>query len=89
VWVGSEADGVGSCTLDAVGDPTKCKPCTQVGSCLNSCEECELCVGKPELPPQCTVQQCPGGASLCGLLDQAPCGVGFSCITGCCQANPK
>jgi hypothetical protein len=89
VWVGSEANGAGTCTLDAVGDPAKCKPCTQVVGCLNSCEECELCVGKPELPPQCTVQQCPGGAPPCGLGDQAPCGAGFSCITGCCQANPQ
>jgi hypothetical protein len=29
--------------------------------------------------------QCPSGIQPCGLPGQAPCGVGFYCITGCCQ----
>jgi hypothetical protein len=85
VWLGSEVNGSGSCTIDAVGDPSKCKPCTQVAACLNSCERCELCVGKTELPEDCDVQQCPPGAAACGLPDQPDCPAGQFCVTGCCR----
>ena len=54
VWLGSEKSGVGSCTLKDVNDPTKCQPCTPVKGCLNTCEKCELCLGKTELPPECS-----------------------------------
>jgi hypothetical protein len=54
VWLGSEdADGNGTCSKDTVGDVTKCQPCTPVDACYNECAECELCLGKTELPPQC------------------------------------
>jgi hypothetical protein len=90
VWLGSENPaGTGSCTLAKLGDPAFCKPCTQVPACLNPCDVCELCVGKPTLPPQCTEQACPAGALKCGLPGQAACPDGESCITGCCQANPQ
>jgi hypothetical protein len=59
VWLGS-TDPVtkqGSCTIDVVGDPTKCEPCLPVPSCLNTCEKCELCIGKNSVPPECL----PGG----------------------------
>jgi len=55
VWLGTE-DGAGnsSCTLDTLGDPKKCSPCTQVkGACFNDCGHCELCIGKDTLPPDC------------------------------------
>jgi hypothetical protein len=90
VWLGSEnPKGVGSCTVDTVADPTKCKPCTQVPACLNPCEHCEICVGKPELPPDCVAQICPAGRQLCGGPGQQPCPSGQSCITGCCENNPQ
>jgi hypothetical protein len=54
VWLGSEdTSGKGSCDLASVSDPTKCQPCTPVPSCLNTCEKCELCLGKTELPAEC------------------------------------
>ncbi len=54
VWLGSQINDVGSCDLASVGDPAKCQPCTPVkGYCYNSCEHCELCLGKTELPPDC------------------------------------
>ena len=28
-------------------------PCTPAGNCLNTCERCELCLGKTELPADC------------------------------------
>jgi hypothetical protein len=63
VFLGSEdASGNGSCTLADIGDPTKCQPCTPVQGCLNPCDKCELCIGKPTLPPECF----PGGAGGAG-----------------------
>jgi hypothetical protein len=54
VWLGSEdANGDGSCTLDAVEDPERCHPCLPVAACLNDCGPCELCVGKTTIPDWC------------------------------------
>jgi hypothetical protein len=90
VWLGSTdlASGSPTCTLADVSDPTKCKPCTQVASATNTCEHCELCVGKTTLPPDCTGQSCPAGLAVCGLPGQAACAAGSYCITGCCQPSP-
>jgi hypothetical protein len=90
VWLGSENPaGVGSCSLSTLNDPTKCKPCTQVSACLNTCEICEICVGKPTLPPGCGTQTCPPGVQPCGLGGQALCPEGSFCNTGCCVPNPE
>lgn len=90
VWLGSEQPaGTGSCTLANINDPTKCKPCTQVQACLNTCAYCEVCIGKPDLPPDCNgTQECGPDILPCGEPGQAPCSGGFTCITGCCQPNP-
>jgi hypothetical protein len=89
VWLGSEnPPGTGSCNSGTLDDPTMCKPCTQVQACLNTCDICEVCVGKPNLPPECLEQDCPPNVQKCGLPGQAPCPDGFTCITGCCQENP-
>jgi hypothetical protein len=42
-----------TCTAKDFADPTKCPPCTQQTSCINTCGHCEICVGKPTLPPDC------------------------------------
>ncbi len=96
VWLGSEVNDVGSCTLADVADPTKCKPCTFVPGCGNPCETCELCVGKDELPPECFTDdggipmgQCPDGVQACGLVGQDPCPINYYCVTGCCQKLPN
>lgn len=89
VWLGSEnPPGTGSCNSATLNDPTKCKPCTQVAACLNSCDTCELCVGKPTLPPGCVGQVCPSGVATCNPLLEQGCPASFSCITGCCYLNP-
>ncbi len=92
VWLGSTVGGVGSCDILSLGDPAKCQPCTPVGSCLNGCGHCELCVGKESLPPDCQPLdggQCSAGVEPCGVTGQAPCPQGFYCITGCCTAAPQ
>ncbi len=99
VWLGSTTGGSGSCDLASVADPTKCKPCTPVPSCLNGCDECELCIGKSTLPDTCKPTpdagtdagqpgQCPTGKQPCGLPGQEPCALGQYCITGCCIMAP-
>jgi hypothetical protein len=42
-----------TCTAKDFGDPTKCPVCTQVTQCLNPCERCEICIGKPTVPADC------------------------------------
>ncbi len=49
VYIGSEE----GCTFDTVTDPDHCKPCTPAPSCLNTCERCEICLGKPTIPDDC------------------------------------
>lgn len=90
VWLGSEnPSGVGSCNANTITDPLKCKPCTQVQACINTCDTCEICVGQTQLPPGCTEQICPAGVQKCGQVGQPPCPNGYSCITGCCIQNPS
>jgi hypothetical protein len=54
IFLGSatKADG-GTCTLNDLDDPELCKPCTPAGNCLNTCERCEICLGKTTIPPDC------------------------------------
>ena len=103
IWLGSVgADGNTVCTQADINDPTKCHPCVPVADCLNECEPCELCIGKPEPDPGCNPGsggggqggappggQCDPGIQACGLPGQAPCPAGFYCVTGCCQAVPE
>ena len=100
VWLGSVVDGTndGTCTIDVVGDPAKCKPCTMVPGCGNGCGKCEVCIGKPLPDPDCVPDggydggvtgQCPAGVQPCGLQGQALCPGGSYCITGCCRATPS
>ena len=90
VFLGSrpDANDPGTCNMSTLDDPNLCYPCTQVDSCLNTCETCEICVGKPELPPECTCQVCAPGEQLCGAPCGTPCPTGFFCRTGCCAPNP-
>ncbi|MBM4358106.1 MAG: hypothetical protein FJ096_08335 [Deltaproteobacteria bacterium] len=89
VWLGSANDkGDSTCTVDTLHDPTKCRPCTQVAGCLNTCETRELCLGKETLSPECTCQACPAGAPLCGGPCGGACPFGSFCISGCCVPAP-
>jgi len=90
VWLGSEnPQGTPSCTTATLADPSMCKPCTQVLACLNGCDACEVCIGKPDVAPECGgFQICPPGSPPCGLAGQAPCAIGYTCVTGCCVPVP-
>jgi hypothetical protein len=107
VWLGSDDDGIqsngGTCDLASVDDPTKCQPCLQVAACKNDCEPCELCIGKPTLPPECGsggaggtggsgtgCPECPAGVEPCGVPGCSDaCPAGYYCTTGCCQQVPQ
>ena len=49
VYIGSES----GCTFDTVTQQENCQACTPAASCLNTCERCEICLGKPEIPADC------------------------------------
>ncbi len=66
VFLGSRSiDGSPPCSAATATDPTSCRPCTPVADCLNTCERCELCLGRTAddldcdcfdpsaLPPRC------------------------------------
>jgi hypothetical protein len=79
----------GTCTEGAaLANPTLCHPCTQVASCTKTCGHCQICIGKPTLPPDCECQECPAGAQLCGAPCGSACPAGQFCLSGCCSANP-
>ena len=98
VWIGSTQNGTGSCDAASAGDLTRCKPCTQVKSCLNTCEPCEVCVGRPATDPRNCADagagdagepaRCPIGRAPCGQHGEATCSGGSYCITGCCVPIP-
>jgi hypothetical protein len=88
VWLGSEVNGNGSCSTQTLTNPNLCKPCTQVQGCLNTCETCEICIGKPTLPPECTCQECAPSQTLCGPPCGGSCPFGEFCNSGCCVPAP-
>jgi hypothetical protein len=85
-----------TCNSSVLGDPTKCRPCTQSQDCNNPCDKCELCEGKTVLPPECTPdagtgggtgQTCQIGQEVCNV--NTPCPAGKFCLTGCCVTTPN
>jgi hypothetical protein len=98
VWIGAVDDkNVSTCTFADILDTAKCPPCTPIDNCYNSCERCEVCLGKPEPPADCfadagtdagTPSQCGVDVQPCGLAGQAPCPGGYYCISGCCVVVP-
>ena len=74
VYIGSES----GCTFDTVTDQAKCQACTPAASCLNTCERCELCIGKDEIPADCITPP-PGDA---GVPDGGSPDAGTRCSVG-------
>ena len=91
IWLGSPQIGDAHCELASSADPDVCRPCTPEPGCLNACEECELCIGKPELPAACSGAggpACGSGVRSCDPRTGAGCGDIQYCITGCCVPLP-
>jgi hypothetical protein len=61
VWIGHELNGVGTCELDVLSDPTACPPCTPVRGCRNPCDACERCIGEASAPTDCLPSASDGG----------------------------
>jgi len=55
VWIGAmdTTTKQGTCTFKEILDQAKCPRCTPVAGCNNPCGTCEICIGKPTLPPEC------------------------------------
>ena len=91
VWLGSPQIGEARCEIATSSDSDACRPCTPVFECQNPCEECELCIGKTELPATCSGAPgpaCPDGVRSCDPRTGAGCSVLEYCITGCCVPLP-
>lgn len=91
VWLGSTTQNVGTCDAAHVDDPAACRPCTQVPSCRNPCDPCEVCVGRTGPSPSCDMTssaRCPASVAACGQPGEPACEAGYYCITGCCAAAP-
>jgi hypothetical protein len=74
------------CQLDALDDEVSCPRCTPVTSCLNTCEECEVCVGgEPEA--SCNIPAACERGTPCGA--SVACPSGEYCVTGCCVRAPR
>ncbi len=74
--------GSPDCRLDNLA---ACSLCTPVPACQNDCKHCEICLGKPTLPADCTNgQECPQGQQPCGQPKDLPCPLSTYCVTGCC-----
>lgn len=77
------------CTTAVITDTALCPPCDFVVDCLNPCDVCEECVGRPDPDPSCMpadggVVGCADGEVACDPVDNS-CPAGFSCVTGCCK----
>ncbi len=65
-----------------------CSECIQAEACLDPCEECELCLGKNEVPASCG-----GGTGQAECTNKQACTQPsdcpdlHSCILGCCVAD--
>ncbi|HVR04243.1 MAG TPA: hypothetical protein VMT47_19045 [Polyangia bacterium] len=93
------------CTAKDFSDPTKCSPCTQVTHCMNTCDRCELCVGKTSVPEDCTAGDTTGpdgsppsdaggtptctGGFSCVPGPNAVCPTGYGCLTGGCVPSSR
>jgi len=90
IWLGSQNLDQTHCELATSADPAQCRPCTPVPDCQNDCQECELCVGKPELPASCGgAPACAYGVASCDPREPGACGSLHYCITGCCVPLPR
>lgn len=84
VWIGHlDANNESTCTLDSLGNTTACPRCTPVDACKNDCGECEICVGKPEIPDHCFEQDAGMSTPDAGVTDGAvPSGPSNRCPEG-------
>jgi hypothetical protein len=92
VWIGSAEQNVGTCDAAHLADPSACRPCTPVPSCLNACDACEVCVGRTSPGKDCqspSAPRCPPSSAACGQPGEPSCGPSFYCVTGCCAAAPR
>lgn len=71
------------CSMETLQDPSRCTACIQTESCLNACEDCELCPGRSRVPASCASVQ-PVCAGLTPCRGVADCELGEYCLQGCC-----
>jgi hypothetical protein len=71
-----------TCTYADVDDPKKCPSCTPSTACDNTCDHCELCLGKTSLPADCAPHTGAGGAPSGGAGGASSGGMGGAVNAG-------
>jgi hypothetical protein len=80
-----------TCSLSNIDDTAACQRCVQATDCVNTCDRCELCLGRTpaDLPADCTATSdggvaytCSGGTA-CSTDDECA-ALGGYCSLGCC-----
>ena len=92
VFIGAARQNAGTCDAAHVDDPAACPPCTQVPSCRNECDPCEVCVGRGAPLPGCRtpgLSRCPARQTACGLPGEPACAANEYCVTCCCAPAPR
>lgn len=77
------AEGCSAATLD---DAIACPRCMPSPWCVNRCERCEICPGRPAPPADCA-PSCGDGEQPCAASSE--CGADQACVLGCCIAAPR
>jgi len=86
------------CSVDKISDTTACPRCTKSTMCQNTCDTCELCLGKTamDLPASCAPKPVDAGTPTpdaapppptytCTTTGQATCGPTQPCASGYCS----
>jgi hypothetical protein len=69
--VGHDVLLVATCDVAHITDPSRCPTCTKDTGCVNNCDPCEWCLGRPPLM-SCTVDGGTGGSGGSGGSDGGP-----------------
>ncbi len=75
------------CTAATINDPQKCQRCTPVKECVNTCDKCEVCVGKPAPDPGCQIPP-PSGSGGSGGTGGSGGSGGTPCPQGVTYCGP-
>jgi hypothetical protein len=77
---------VATCTAAKFGDTTACPRCTQNQACVNTCDKCEVCIGRPAPDASCGTTGGTGGAG--GSTGGAGGTTGGQCPAGIQSCGP-
>jgi hypothetical protein len=78
-----------SCSQATLGDATACPRCTQQTQCVNTCEKCEICLGKTVLPDECVMTPVDDAGAPVPVPDGGMAAPKPSCAAGLISCGPN